>query len=281
VKDLAGKVAVVTGAASGMGFAVAEGCVDNRMRVVLADIEQDALERAADKLAHKGEVIAVPTDVSLAESVDELQKQAERFGPVQLLHNNAGVAGAGAGPVWERPIADWQWVLEVNLWGVINGLRAFLPAMVARDEGHVVNTASIAGLVPAAFGAPYVASKHAVVGISASLFHELDLLGSRVKVSVLCPGWIHTNIVDSERNWLDRLGPKPAGDSPIRELFETTVRSFVEYGMEPSLVAEQVLDAVLNERFWILPNAEDFYPVIKDVASSAVEGRDPPMPQII
>ena len=152
--DLSGKVAVVTGAASGIGLAIAERCLSERMSVVLADVEEDALELAADRLAARGKVLAVPTDVSVAESVEHLRDQAEAFGPVYLLCNNAGVGGAGPGPAWEKPISVWQWVLEVNLWGVIHGLRAFLPAMVERNEGHIVNTASVAGLVPFPFAAP-------------------------------------------------------------------------------------------------------------------------------
>jgi NAD(P)-dependent dehydrogenase (short-subunit alcohol dehydrogenase family) len=275
--DLSGKVAVITGAASGMGFAIAEKCVSERMKVVLADVEEDALELAADRLAQKGTVLAVPTDVSVAESVDELRRQAEAFGPVHLLCNNAGVSSAGPGAAWEKPISAWQWVLEVNLWGVIHGIRAFLPAMVERDQGHIVNTASIAGLIPFPFAAPYAASKHAVVGISVSVFHELAMRGSNVHVSVLCPGWIRTRIVDSERNWPDRLGARPAADTnQVAQMMEAMVRQLVDTGMDPAMVAEQVLDAVRSERFWVLPNASDFGPLIKDVAASAVEGRNPP-----
>ncbi|HSP08555.1 MAG TPA: SDR family NAD(P)-dependent oxidoreductase [Candidatus Dormibacteraeota bacterium] len=276
--DLSGRVAVVTGAASGIGQAIAEKCVSEQMKVVLADVEEDALELAADKLAKRGTVLAVPTDVSVAESVDELRRQAEALGPVHLVCNNAGVSGAGPGAAWEKPISAWQWVLEVNLWGVIHGMRAFLPAMVERDQGHIVNTASIAGLLPFPFAAPYAASKHAVVGISTSLYHELAMRGSHVHVSVLCPGWIRTRIVDSERNWPGRLGPLPASDpNQMAQMLEAMVKQLVHTGMDPALVAEQVLDAVRSERFWVLPNASDFGPAIKDFASSAVEGRNPPM----
>jgi NAD(P)-dependent dehydrogenase (short-subunit alcohol dehydrogenase family) len=274
--DLSGKVAVVTGAASGMGLAIAERCVNERMKVVLADVEEDALELAADKLAQRGSVLAVPTDVAVAESVDELRRQAEAFGPVHLLCNNAGVSSAGPGSAWEKPLSAWQWVLDVNLWGVIHGIRAFMPAMVERDQGHIVNTASIAGLIPFPFAAPYAASKHAVVGISASISHELAMLGSNVHVSVLCPGWIRTRIVDSERNWPDRLGPLPAADTnQAAQMMEAMVRQFVDTGMDPAIVAEQVLDAVQAERFWVLPNAAQFGPLITDFAASAVEGRNP------
>ena len=278
--DLAGKVAVVTGAASGIGFALAETWVNHGMKVVLADIEEDALEEAADKLSQKGTVIAVPTDVSLTESVDELRRQAEGFGRVHVVCNNAGVAGVTALPGWEKPASEWQWVLGVNLWGVINGIRAFMPAMLMRDEGTIVNTASVAGLLPLPFGSPYAASKHAVVGISLSIHQELAMLGSHVRVSVLCPGWVQTHISDSERNWLDRLGSVPEADSSeMSQMFTTMIRSLVAGGMQPAEVATQVFSAVQEERFWVLPNAEHLGPAIKEVAASAVEGRTPPIVQ--
>ena len=278
--DLAGKVAVVTGAASGIGYALAETWVDHGMKVVLADIEEDALEEAADKLGQKGPVMAVPTDVSLPESVNDLRRQAEGFGRVHVVCNNAGVAGVTALPGWAKPDSEWQWVLGVNLWGVINGIRAFMPAMVMRDEGTIVNTASVAGLLPLPFGSPYAASKHAVVGISLSIHQELAMLGSHVRVSVLCPGWVHTHISDSERNWPARLGSVPEGDSSeMSQMFDTMIRSLVEGGMEPGEVATHVFSAVQEERFWVLPNAEHFGPAIKEVAAGAVEGRTPPIVQ--
>jgi short-subunit dehydrogenase len=150
--------------------------------------------------------------------------------------------------------------------------------MVERDQGHIVNTASIAGLLPFPFAAPYAASKHAVVGISTSIFHELAIRGSHVHVSVLCPGWIRTRIVDAERNWPDRLGALPAADTnQLAEMMQAMLKQLIDSGMEPAMVAEQVLDAVRSDRFWVLPNADAYGPVIKDVAASAVEGRNPPM----
>jgi NAD(P)-dependent dehydrogenase (short-subunit alcohol dehydrogenase family) len=278
--ELAGKVAVVTGAASGIGYALSELWVTHGMKVVLADIEVDALEKAADRLGERGKVIAVPTDVSLPESVDELKRQAESFGQVQVVCNNAGVAGTGGGRAWDKPLSEWQWLLGVNLWGVINGIRAFMPGMVERDEGHIVNTASVAGLLPLPFGSDYAASKHAVVGISLSIHQELAMLGSHVRVSVLCPGWVRTRIADSPRNWLDRLGTAPEIQATeMTQKFETMMRSLVEGGIEPAEVAQQVLDAVQEERFWVLPNAESLGPAIRDVAASAVEGRNPPIVQ--
>lgn len=276
--DLSGKVAVVTGAASGIGYALSEMWVTNGMQVVLADIEEDALEEAADRLGDRGKVVAVPTDVSLPESVDELRRQAEALGQVEVVCNNAGVGGLVGAAAWEKPLSEWQWVLGVNLWGVINGIRAFMPGMVERDEGHIINTASVAGLLPLPFGTHYCASKHAIIGISLSINQELAMLGSHVRVSVLCPGWIHTRIGDSPRNWLDRLGPAPEiKTTEMTQLFETMLRSLLEAGMDPAELAQQVLGAVQEERFWVLPKAENFGPAIKDMAASAVEGRTPPI----
>lgn len=275
--ELAGKVAVVTGAASGIGYAMAERWLGEAMTVVLADIEEDALEKAADVLGEKGKVVAVPTDVSLAKSVDDLARQAEALGQVRVLCNNAGVGGGAGAAAWEKPLSDWQWVLSVNLWGVINGIRAFMPAMVERNEGHIVNTASIAGLLPVPFGAPYSASKHAVVGISLSMQQELAIRDSNVRISVLCPGWVRTRIADSTRNWLDRFGDAPEPPTSDPELmFDAMVRAMVEGGVEPAEVAQQVCTAVLENRFWVLPNAESFGPTIRETAASAVEGRTPP-----
>jgi short-subunit dehydrogenase len=152
--------------------------------------------------------------------------------------------------------------------------------MVERDEGTIINTASIAGLLPLPFGAPYAASKHAVVGISLSIRQELEALGSRVRVSVLCPGWIRTNVATSERNWLERLGSVPSpGGGEISQMVAVMIRSLVDGGMDPGEVAARVFDAVQEDRFWILPNAEALAPAIKEIAASAVEGRTPPMVQ--
>ena len=275
MRDLTGKVAVVTGAASGIGFGLAERLVGEGMRVAIADVEEEALGRAVRQLEGEGgEVMAVPTDVSVAASVDELARRClERFGVVHVVCNNAGVGGGGLS--WDIPLSVWEWVLGVNLWGVIHGVRAFLPILLEHGEGHVVNTASVAGLLAAPGMGPYSASKHAVVGISESLHHELALLGSKVRVSVLCPGPISTRIMDSDRNWLARLGPQPDAAAPLGgEVLQEMLRQQIESGMTPTEVARLVLDAIRSERFWILTHPE-YGPLATRRMDGAAEGRNP------
>lgn len=271
MRDLGGKVAVVTGAASGIGRAMAERFAASGMRLVLADIEARPLDEVAGALSAGGtDVLAVPTDVSVAKSVEELAAAAsERFGPAHVVCNNAGV-GAG-GLTWQIPLSVWRWVVGVNMWGVIHGIAAFLPAMVERGEGHLVNTASVAGLLASPGLTPYAATKHAVVGISESLHHELALAAPGVKVSVLCPGAIATRIVDSERNWPERLGPRPEpATNPVMSEVGEAVRAHIEAGMAPSDVAALVLDAVTEERFWVLTHPEYREPLMRraDVAGT-------------
>jgi len=202
MKDFQNKVAVITGAASGIGRALAERSARAGMKVVLADVEEDALVRTEKEMrAAGGTVLAVRTDVSKAHDVQALaRKTLDAFGSVHLLCNNAGVAVATKA-IWETSLEDWQWCLGVNLWGVIHGIRTFVPIMLRQDvEAHVVNTASIAGLLSLPYIAIYNATKHAVVTITESLHHELSLLSSKVKASVLCPGFIRTSIMASYRN---------------------------------------------------------------------------------
>ena len=190
------KVAVITGAASGIGRAIAERCVQEGMKVVLADVEVEALTQTeADMKTAGATVLAVLTDVAQAADVEALaHKTLDAFGAVHLLCNNAGV-GAGTS-IWESPIADWEWVMGVNLWGVIHGVRVFVPIMLAQDTAcHIVNTASMAGLVSGSGLGVYRVTKHGVVTLSETLYHELVQRGAKVKVSVLCPGYVNTRIM--------------------------------------------------------------------------------------
>jgi NAD(P)-dependent dehydrogenase (short-subunit alcohol dehydrogenase family) len=248
VQDLHGKVAVVTGGASGIGFALAQRFAAAGAHVVIGDVEAAALERAVSELRSESSVEGVLTDVT-----DPVQMQAladtavERFGGVHIFCNNAGVGGGGLS--WETPLTTWEWVLGVNLWGVIHGVRSFVPLLIQQSEGHIVNTASVAGLMAAPFMGPYNASKHAVVAIAETLHHELAMTAPHVKVSVLCPGWVNTNIADSARNRPARLQEGVGvADPDAAEL----LRGFIEQGMAPDEVAGKVLDAIRAEHFWIL-----------------------------
>ncbi len=263
MQEFDGKVAAVTGAASGIGLALATRFVAEGMKVALADVERDALDEAVAKLrADGGTVIGVPCDVSDAASVQGFADAVmAEFGAVHVVCNNAGVGGGGLS--WEMSLSTWQWVLGVNLWGVIHGIRSFVPLLLQQpDGGHVVNTASVAGLVAAPFMGPYNASKHAVVGLSETLHHELTFMGANVKVSVLCPGWVNTRIADSERNRPAHLADTSAalGDgegSPMRDVLQ----SMLEQGMAPSDVAAKVFAAIRDEQFWVLTHddADDMW----------------------
>ena len=204
----AGKVAVVTGAASGIGLALAERFAHAGLDVVLADVEQPALQAAEQKVAGLGaRTLAVPTDASDQAAVNALAAAAvDRFGAVHVVCNNAGVT-TDADP-WFGPISAWRWVLGVNLWGVIHGIRAFLPLLAAQRESYIVNTASAAGLIPATRPA-YDATKHAVVAISEDLYRAMKVAGLPIGVSVLCPGWVRTGIYQAKRNWPESLGEVP------------------------------------------------------------------------
>ncbi len=282
--ELRGKVAVVTGAASGIGYALAARFAAEGMGVVLADVERDALAGAAARLRSTGaDVVDVPTDVSRAEEVDALAEAAEaHFGAVHVVCNNAGVSG-GISPSWDTPLEDWTWTLGVNLWGVIHGVRSFVPRLIAQGEGQVVNTASIAGLLAGGVGAPYNVSKFGVVALSEHLYLSLLDAAPGVGVSVLCPGWVNTRIADSDRN--RPKGPPPERtDDPLAAKVRTGVRRVLEAGMDPAAVADKVLDAVRDGAFYVLPHDdEQWLGPVRQRTEDIVERRNPtprPMPGI-
>ena len=276
MRELRGKVAVITGAASGIGRAVAGRCAGAGMKVVLADVEESALVAAERAFKDAGaDVLGVRTDVSRADDVEALAGRAvERFGAVHLVHNNAGVAAGGL--MWELPLADWKWVLGVNLWGVIHGVRTFVPLMLAQgDEGHVVNTASLAGLTSTPFLGPYSVSKHGVVTLSETLLKELAMQGAKVKVSVLCPGLVRTRIGESGRNRPAQLEHERDDDaSAVDAMSSGAFQQLVEAGMDPAAVADQVLEAVRQERFWVLTHPE-LDQAIRSRADDILERRNP------
>jgi NAD(P)-dependent dehydrogenase (short-subunit alcohol dehydrogenase family) len=257
VDDFQGKVAVVTGAASGIGLALATRFGREGMRVVLADVEREPLDAAAKALgAELGDdrVLAVPTDVRDEAAILALAAATfATFGTAHVVCNNAGV-GVG-GMAWEVPADRWRWIVDVNLLAVAHGIRAFVPRMIEQGEGHVVNTASSAGILTGPAMSPYYATKHAVVALSESLHFDLQLSGAPVGVSVLCPEWVRTNIADSDRNRPAEVAPAevPAGidEGAVRQF----IQSLVEGGLDPADVAAQVADAVRTGRFYVLTHA--------------------------
>jgi NAD(P)-dependent dehydrogenase (short-subunit alcohol dehydrogenase family) len=271
MEDLQGKVAVITGGASGIGRAVADKAAAEGMKIVIADIEEGPLKEAEGELTGQGaEAIGVVTDVSDAASVRELRDRAlERFGAVHLVHNNAGI-GTG-GPIWEFSEEDWRWIIGVNQWGVIHGVSTFVPLLMEQGEGHVVNTASIAGLTTTAFLGPYHATKFAVVAMSEVLYKDLQVAGSPVGVSVLCPGFVRTRIAESDRN---RPAWAPEREVEGAEELRAVIQGMVDGGIPPAAVADRVIAAVKTNTFYILTHPE-LTEAIQIRCEDMVQGRPP------
>ncbi|HEY3652808.1 MAG TPA: SDR family NAD(P)-dependent oxidoreductase [Streptosporangiaceae bacterium] len=262
-----GKVAVITGAASGIGFAVAARAAAEKMTVVLADIDSDKLRDAVAALRGTGaDVHAVWVDVSDRESVMDLARRVRAdAGDAWLLVNNAGVYLSA--PFTQMPAADWEFVVGVNLWGVVHCMQAFLPGMVERDSGHVVNTSSIDGLVTVRNAAGYVAAKHAVSALSETVYRELEEAGSSVGISVLCPAAVATDILNSGRHRPSRLGPAaPAAERDYPPL---------DGLMQPAQAADIMFAGLAERRFWILTHPEQGAAAIRARAEDIVTGRNP------
>jgi NAD(P)-dependent dehydrogenase (short-subunit alcohol dehydrogenase family) len=262
--EFEGRVAVVTGAASGIGLATATRFAHEGLHVVLADIERDPLEAAVSKLRGQGhDVLGVPTDVSQWDAIQHLADQTlDAFGQVNVVHNNAGVVRAGR--MEELSIADWEWVLGVDLWSVIYGVKTFLPLIREAGEGHIVNTASSAGLQSAPEIGPYNVSKFGVVALSETLQLELIAEDSPIGASVLCPGAIATRITESERN-----RPDAAAETETNQRFRAFASKVVEEGLSPESVADQIVHAIRAQEFWILTHADWI-----DVLRMRVEGME-------
>ena len=282
MQPLQGRVAVITGAASGIGLALAQRFAREGMRLVLADIEAAALARVQAQFQAQGvPALAVQVDVMDEAQVAALADAAyRRYGAVHLLCNNAGVtAPALRAPTWETRTADWQWVLGVNLMGVVHGVRAFVPRMLAGGEpGHIVNTASVAGLISGP--GPYFASKHGVVCLSEGLYKDLRAAGAKLSASVLCPGLIRTAILDAERNRAAAFG----GATDLSTLPEASQRAAAGFreslqaGYEPAQVADAVADAVRDDRFYIVPAQAPLVEMLRLRMQDILEGRNPSLP---
>ena len=276
---LKGRVAVVTGAAGGIGLAMAKHFANEGMKLVIADVDATALSHAHKSLTAGGAtVLAVPTDVSSQPQVAALADAAyAEYGAVHVLCNNAGVATAALRTLaWETRLSDWEWIHRVNFMGVLHGVLAFVPRMLAGgDEGHVVNTASVAGLISA--GTPYFVSKHAVACFTEGLYKDLKGIGAKVSASVLCPGLIRTAIADAERNRPSQFGPAmDVGALPdnVRAM-ASAFRAALDAGYDPALVAAAVAEGIRRDQFYIVPAQQHLQETIDLRMHDILERRNP------
>ena len=280
MKQFAGRTAVVTGGASGIGLALARRFAREGMKIVLADIEAPALDQVVAAMKAGGaDVIGVVCDVSNAKSVSALADSAYKtHGAVHLLCNNAGVSSQAA-PSWNQTEADWRWVLGVNLGGVIHGIQAFVPRMIAQDsEGHIVNTASLAGLLSMPFGAPYNVSKFGVVALTEALHYELFISQTKLRASVLCPAWVKTRILDSARN-----RPAELANSSERSIDEEWRKAFearLQEGLTPETVADRVFEAVRDEQLYVLTHPE-YKPALEARHADVAAARNPDIKKML
>lgn len=263
MREFAGKTAVVTGAASGMGLSMSRRFAAEGVNVVLADIEDAALRAQVARLEREGSaVLGVTVDTMQRASVEQLRDRAiDRFGNVHILCNNAGVTGlddavgviGGVNMTWDVPQGTWDWVMGVNFWGVLYGIQVFVPHMLAHgEEGHIVNTASLAGLLPG--GSAYSVSKHAVLALTEGLYQQFEHIGANLSASALCPGVVRTNLHRAERN-----RPKDLGEGLMDIPTETaaSIEGHMATAMDPEDIAEQVLEAIVDQRCYILPHDDE------------------------
>jgi NAD(P)-dependent dehydrogenase (short-subunit alcohol dehydrogenase family) len=278
MQEFRGKVAVVTGAGSGIGQALALSLAAEGMHVALADLDGEALSVTAGQIGERASSVEWMTqlcDVSRATEVDALADAVfDRWGQVDVVCNNAGVFVGGV--IWDRPVEDFEFVLGANLWGILHGIRAFVPRMLAQDtEGHIVNTASVAGLLGAPFEAPYAISKFAAFAATECLANDLVATGSKLRASALCPGMIRTNILDSERHRPDRLATEFTEDQKFVSEF---LAEAVDAGMDPGEVGRKVVEGIRTEQFLILTH-EAYPKKLLDRAAALVARRLPELPE--
>lgn len=267
---LDGRVAVITGAAGGIGLALARRFAAEGAALVVSDLDDAALQRAAAGLRDAGaQVLAVRADVARPDDVEALAAAAyAAHGAVHVVVNNAGVAAAGA--VWEHTLDDWRWLLGVNLWGVIHGVRAFVPRMLAGGQpGWVVNVASMAGLTANPMMGAYNVTKHGVVALTETLHHDLRLRGAALRAVLVCPGWVRTDIATSAR-----ARPAELAEAGPRARFADAIAQLVAAGLPPEAVADAVVDALAQGRFWVLTHPH-FLGAVRHRADELLAGRDP------
>ncbi len=274
MEELHARTAFITGGASGIGLATAHKLGAAGMNLVIADVEEAALGAAEAELGQAGySVLGIRCDVRKLEEVQAAAAQTvAHFGAVHVVFNNAGVVTTGR--VEDQSQDAWEWVLDVNLWGVIHGCRVFLPIMKSQGEpGHIVNTASMAGLNAGPLMAPYFVSKYGVVALSESVWHEAKLDNSPIGVSVLCPGFVKTRIHEADRNRPSELSSAWVGDAGNG--FIAMLGAGVEAGREVADVADLVVSSIRENRFWILPHGEESHATVRARAEAIIEGTAP------
>ena len=273
MEQLEGRVAVVTGASTGIGRSIAKSFLDAGMKVVAASQNPKRLDEAVDDLREHGEVIGVPTDVSDLEAVKRLADATiDAFGAVHVLVNNAGVFAPGY--LWEITAEDWEWVVGVNLWGPIHAIRIFMPLILEQQEGHVVNVSSAGGLMTSTVHGPYSTTKHGVVGLSKSLRADLELKGANVGVTLVCPGAVKTEITSQIENTGPGGVPRGSVDlDPEVQARWDSILAYTDAGIPSDDAGDMVVAAVRDNRFWLLPNGEVFYPVFDQELADLKAGR--------
>ena len=287
MKEFKDKVAVITGAASGIGWGLAEQCAKEGMKVVLADIEEPSLKEAEKTLKNRGtDVVTILTDVSRFNDVENLaQKTLDAFGCVHLLFNNAGVHSQST--IWESSLEDWEWTIGVNLRGVIHGIKAFVPIMIKQQmECHIVNSASLSGLISGALEGTYRVTKHGVVSLSETLYIELRLAGMKIGVSVLCPGFVRTRILENAQNRPEELKNPPVQRemTPEEQVSAKMINEYyqngIQSGMPPRECARLVFEAIREDRFYIITHPAESYGQIQRRMENIIQGRNPTVPEL-
>jgi NAD(P)-dependent dehydrogenase (short-subunit alcohol dehydrogenase family) len=271
MKDFRGKVAVITGAASGFGREFARACAAEGMRVALADVDEKGMLETVAQLPAGADSLVTRCDVSRPGDLEALAAATyQRFGAAHVVFNNAGVAVCG--PAWMATLEDWKWVLDINLMGVVHGVRSFVPRMLEGGEGgHIVNTASVAGLISLPGSAVYCVSKHAVVTLSECLRHDLKVAGSAIGVSVLCPAFVQTGIFESARNRPKDLAPT----NPLGKPYEDAgKKALAASKLSAADIARVTLDAVRSERFYVIPHQKT-KAAIETRMQDVLQERDP------
>jgi len=278
--DFTGKVAVITGAASGIGRALAEHCYKQGMKIVLADVEAQALSSLEKEMIESGaNALSVVTDVASDEDVKTLtRKTLNTYGRVDLLFCNAGVATGAS--LWDSTLNDCKWVVDVNLWGVVHCIRHFVPVMLKQvSPCHIVNTSSMAGISTYHPSALYHLTKHSIVALSEQIHHDLAIRGAQIKVSVVCPGFVNTNIMEAERNRPKKYTNSFDDTLPVQgsKEMEETFAEMIESGMPPSEVAAMVFSAIKKEQFYIFTHPETV-PLIRARMNDMIQERNPVLP---